>query len=43
MENAGAVEIELTRQELQLIESVMPLDAAAGTRYPEALMNTVNR
>ena len=42
-ENAQAVEIELSSEDLQRIESVMPLDAAAGTRYPEALMNTLNR
>lgn len=42
-ENAGAVEIELSSEDLQRIEAVMPLGAAAGTRYPEALMNTVNR
>ncbi|MGF1481849.1 MAG: aldo/keto reductase [Cyanophyceae cyanobacterium] len=42
-ENAQAVEIELSREERERIESVMPLGAAAGTRYPEALMNTVNR
>ncbi len=42
-ENAGAVEIELSIEDKERIEAVMPLDAAAGTRYPEALMNTVNR
>ena len=43
IENAQAVEIELSDEDLQRIEAVMPIDAAAGTRYPEALMNTVNR
>ncbi len=42
-ENAKAVEIELSSQDLQRIEKVMPLDAAAGSRYPEALMKTLNR
>ncbi|MEO0835384.1 MAG: aldo/keto reductase [Cyanobacteria bacterium J06642_3] len=41
-ENAGAVEIELISEDKQRIESIMPVDAAAGTRYPEALMNSVN-
>lgn len=43
IENAGAVEIELSDEDKERIEAVMPLGAAAGTRYPEALMNTVNR
>jgi aryl-alcohol dehydrogenase-like predicted oxidoreductase len=42
-ENAQAVEIELSNEEKERIEAVMPLNAAAGARYPEALMNTVNR
>jgi aryl-alcohol dehydrogenase-like predicted oxidoreductase len=42
-ENAQAVEIELSNEEKERIEVVMPLNAAAGARYPEALMNTVNR
>ena len=42
-ENAQAVEIELSSEDKERIESIMPLGAAAGTRYPEALMNTVNQ
>ncbi|CAA9211685.1 Oxidoreductase, aldo/keto reductase family [uncultured Coleofasciculus sp.] len=42
-ENAGAVDIVLTAEELQQIEAVVPIDAAAGTRYPEALMHSLNR
>jgi aryl-alcohol dehydrogenase-like predicted oxidoreductase len=42
-ENVGAVNIELTAQELQQIEEIVPIGIAAGTRYPEAIMNTVNR
>ena len=42
-ENAQAVDIELNSEDKQRIESIMPLGAAAGTRYPEALMNTVNQ
>jgi aryl-alcohol dehydrogenase-like predicted oxidoreductase len=42
-ENADAVNIELTAEELQQIEKISPLGVAAGTRYPEAIMNTVNR
>lgn len=42
-ENAGAVEIELSPEELQRIGAIVPIGAAAGTRYPEAMMGTVNR
>jgi aryl-alcohol dehydrogenase-like predicted oxidoreductase len=42
-ENVGAVEIELSSDDLRRISEVAPLGVAAGTRYPEALMNTVNR
>jgi aryl-alcohol dehydrogenase-like predicted oxidoreductase len=42
-ENVGAVNIELTAQELQQIEEIVPIGIAAGTRYPVAIMNTVNR
>ena len=41
-ENVGALEIVLTADELQQIEAVVPIGAAAGTRYPEALMHSVN-
>lgn len=42
-ENVGAVDIILTADELQQIEAIVPIGAAAGTRYPEALMHSVNR
>lgn len=42
-ENVGALEIELTANELQQIEAVVPIGSAAGTRYPAALMRSVNR
>lgn len=42
-ENVRAVEIGLTADELQQIEAVVPIGSAAGTRYPEALMQSVNR
>ena len=42
-QNAAAVEIELTEVELQQIEEIFPLHAAAGARYPESSMATVNR
>jgi aryl-alcohol dehydrogenase-like predicted oxidoreductase len=42
-ENVGAVDIVLTTAELQQIEAIVPIGAAAGTRYPEALMHSLNR
>jgi len=41
-ENAGAVEIALSAQELAAIDAVMPQDAAAGMRYAEAAMQLLN-
>jgi aryl-alcohol dehydrogenase-like predicted oxidoreductase len=42
-ENLRAVEIKLSDGDLQRIGKVAPLGVAAGTRYPEAIMHTVNR
>lgn len=42
-ENLRAVEVELSAEDLQRIEEIVPLGVAAGTRYPEAIMDTVNR
>jgi hypothetical protein len=28
---------------MQQIEAIVPIGATAGTRYPEAIMHTVNR
>lgn len=42
-ENAGAAEIHLTDDELAEIESVIPRDMVAGTRYPEQAMSMLNR
>lgn len=42
-ENAAAVDVVLTGDDLARIDAVFPKDAAAGTRYPEAGMRAVNR
>jgi len=42
-ENAGVVNVALTKKDLAAIESVFPKGAAAGQRYPEAGMRSVNR
>lgn len=41
-ENAGAADVVLSGEELAQIDAAFPKDAAAGTRYPEAMMHTVN-
>jgi aryl-alcohol dehydrogenase-like predicted oxidoreductase len=42
-ENARAVEIRLTAEELRRIEDALPRGAASGPRYGEAAMASVNR
>jgi aryl-alcohol dehydrogenase-like predicted oxidoreductase len=42
-ENVGALELRLTPQDLARIDAVVPPGAAAGLRYPEAMMAVVNR
>jgi aryl-alcohol dehydrogenase-like predicted oxidoreductase len=42
-QNAEAVNIELSAEDLRKIEDVFPKDAVAGKRYPEEMMKTVNR
>ncbi len=41
-ENLGALQVELSPAELAAIDAVFPPDAAAGPRYPEAMMAAVN-
>jgi aryl-alcohol dehydrogenase-like predicted oxidoreductase len=41
-QNADAAEIILSQEELSAIEDIFPKDAAAGLRYPEAMMASVN-
>ena len=42
-ENAGAVNVRLTADDLRRIDEVAPHGAAAGGRYPEHMMALVNR
>ena len=42
-ENLKAIEIQLSKEELLRIEEVAPIGAAAGMRYPEGIIHTVNR
>jgi len=41
-ENLAALQVTLDQHDLCAIEAVFPPDAAAGTRYPEAAMASVN-
>jgi aryl-alcohol dehydrogenase-like predicted oxidoreductase len=42
-ENVGALDVQLTPADLRRIDEIAPLGVAAGTRYPEGGMATVNR
>jgi len=42
-ENIEATTIKLTTEEMDQIDEMIPKGAASGTRYPEAMMNSVNR
>ena len=42
-ENLGALEVRLSAADLAEIDRIAPRGAAAGTRYPEAMMSFVNR
>ncbi|MDR6841458.1 aldo/keto reductase [Pseudoxanthomonas sacheonensis] len=42
-ENLGALEVRLDADDLARIEAIFPADAAAGMRYPEAMMGALNR
>jgi aryl-alcohol dehydrogenase-like predicted oxidoreductase len=42
-ENLGALDVTLSKDDLRRIDDIAPKGVAAGTRYPEAGMATVNR
>ncbi len=41
-ENVGALKVQLTAEDLRAIDEVFPTGAAAGLRYTEQMMQTVN-
>jgi len=41
-ENIAAIDVKLTMKDLQRIDEIFPTGAAAGLRYPEHMMSTVN-
>lgn len=42
-ENIGALDVDLTSEDLQRIDEVAPKDAFAGSRYPEAMMRLLGK
>ncbi|HET9308281.1 MAG TPA: aldo/keto reductase [Candidatus Sulfotelmatobacter sp.] len=42
-ENVAALDVRLTAEDLRRIDEVFPPDAAAGQRYPEHMMTSINR
>jgi aryl-alcohol dehydrogenase-like predicted oxidoreductase len=42
-ENVKALDVTLTSDEREQLEDIFPKDAAAGNRYPDAAMSTINR
>ncbi len=42
-ENVGALDVDLTVADLARIDEVAPKDAFAGSRYPKAMMDLLNR
>ena len=42
-ENIGALDVDLTSKDLERIDEVVPKDAFAGSRYPEAMMKLLSR
>lgn len=42
-ENAEAVNVKFTQEELRQLEAIAPRGVAAGLRYPEQMMKSVNR
>ena len=42
-ENAGSLNVHLTSEDLQEIDAIAPKGAAAGLRYPENMMSSINR
>jgi len=42
-ENVAALDVKLNTEDLRRIDAIFPAGAAAGLRYPEHMMSTVNR
>ncbi|MCD0467211.1 aldo/keto reductase [Flavobacterium sp. ENC] len=42
-ENIASEKVQLTKEDLETIEAIMPAGIVSGTRYPERFMNALNR
>ena len=42
-DNLGALDVQLTAKDLAELDAISPKGAAAGLRYPEAMMQFVNQ
>lgn len=42
-ENIKALDVKITDAEMKEIDQIFPIDAASGTRYPEAMMKILSR
>ena len=42
-DNLGAVDVELSNEDLKRLDEAFPFGAACGERYPEAAMGALNR
>jgi aryl-alcohol dehydrogenase-like predicted oxidoreductase len=42
-ENLGALNVSITKEEMEEINNIVPKGAASGLRYPESMMASVNR
>jgi aryl-alcohol dehydrogenase-like predicted oxidoreductase len=42
-ENVAALDVKLSREELQALEGIFPANATAGLRYPEEVMKLLDR
>ncbi|MGN6494296.1 MAG: aldo/keto reductase [Agriterribacter sp.] len=42
-ENIASENVQLTKEDLQSIEAIMPAGVASGTRYPEMFMSALNK
>jgi len=42
-ENVGALDVQLTREDLDRLDRIAPIGVTAGTRYPEPAIRMVNR
>jgi aryl-alcohol dehydrogenase-like predicted oxidoreductase len=42
-ENIASQDVQLTREDLQSIEAIMPAGIVSGARYPERFLHSLNR